>query len=60
LGIFLEKWEMQSSKIYKELVNLGENISLVTVKRMLSEMATFPAVARDDNFGVSQRSNFFA
>lgn len=38
LGIFLEKGEMQSSKIHTELVYLGEDISLVTVKRMLSEM----------------------
>ncbi len=38
-GIFLEKGEMQSSAVYAEIIRLREKISLVTVKRMLSEMA---------------------
>jgi len=39
IGIFLEKGDMQSSDVYAEMAKLGEKISLVTVKRALSEMA---------------------
>lgn len=38
IGIFLEFGTMQSSAVFTELVKLGEDISLVTVKRALSEM----------------------
>lgn len=37
--ILLEKGKMQSSSIYEELIKSGENVSLVTVKRVLSGMA---------------------
>lgn len=39
IEIFLRKGKIQSSELYKELANTGENISLVTVKRALSELA---------------------
>ena len=38
VSIFLEKGEMQSSDVYSEIMRLGEETSLVTVKRALSEM----------------------
>lgn len=36
--IFLTKGKMQSSEVHKEIVKNGEDISLVTIKRSLSEM----------------------
>lgn len=39
IAIILEKGAIQSSGIYSEMVKLGEDISLVTIKRTLSEMA---------------------
>ncbi len=36
--IFLEKGELQSSDIHKILLSKGEDVSLVTVKRVLSDM----------------------
>ena len=38
ISIIIEKGSMQSSDIYAEMLKLGESISLVTVKRALSEM----------------------
>ena len=38
LNIILEKGEAKSSDIHTEIVKAGEDLSLVTVKRMLSEM----------------------
>lgn len=38
IAIILEKRASQSSGIYKELIKAGEDISLVTIKRALSEM----------------------
>ena len=38
LKILLQKEEAQSSDIHAEIVKLGEEISSVTVKRILSEM----------------------
>lgn len=40
IAIILKKGAAQSSSIYSEMVKLGENISLVTVKRTLSEMVS--------------------
>jgi len=37
--VFLENGEMRSSEAHKKIVKAGEDISLVTVKRALSEMA---------------------
>ncbi len=39
IAILIEKEPMQSSDIYEDIVNLGEDISFVTIKRALSEMA---------------------
>ena len=38
IEIFLKKGKMQSSDLYKKLATAGEEISLVTVKRALSEL----------------------
>lgn len=38
IKIFLEKGRMQSSQLHEEFRNSGEDISLITVKRALSEM----------------------
>lgn len=40
INIFLQKGRMQSSDVHTELVNRGENISLVSVKRALTENYT--------------------
>jgi Fic family protein len=39
VNIFLENQEMQSSDVYNRIIESGEEISLVTVKRALSKMA---------------------
>lgn len=36
--IFLIKGKMQSSKVHKEMVSAKENVSLITIKRTLSEL----------------------
>ena len=38
IAIILEKGALSSSGIYSEMIRLGEDISLVTIKRTLSEM----------------------
>lgn len=38
IAIILEKGAVQSSAIHREIIKIGEDISLVTVKRALSEM----------------------
>lgn len=40
IAIILEKGALQSSDIYSTMITLGEDISLVTVKRSLSKMAS--------------------
>lgn len=40
ITILLEKGTLQSSDMYSEMVKLGEDISLVTVKRTLSQLAS--------------------
>lgn len=40
LSILLKKGSSQSSEIHEELTRMGEDVSLVTIKRTLSEMAT--------------------
>jgi Fic family protein len=40
INILLEQESLQSSSIHEMLVKLGEDVSLVTVKRALSDMAT--------------------
>ena len=39
IALFLEKGSLQSSDIHSELTKGGEDISLVTIKRALAEMA---------------------
>jgi len=38
IAIILEKGALSSSGIYSEMIRLGEDISLVTIKRTLSEI----------------------
>lgn len=40
LRLFLQRDFLTSSKVYEEFIKIGEEISLVTVKRELSQMAT--------------------
>lgn len=40
IAIILEKGLFQSSQVHEEMVKRGEDVSLVTVKRALSELAT--------------------
>jgi len=39
IDIFLKKGKIQSSELHNELISSGEDISLVTIKRALSELA---------------------
>ena len=45
MGIMLEKGSMSSSAIHAEMARVGTEVSLVTVKRMLSEMVKLGALA---------------
>ena len=40
IAIILENGSLQSSQVHAEIEKKGENVSLVTVKRALSEMVT--------------------
>lgn len=64
VAILLEKENMQSSIIFEELVKLGEDVSLVTVKRALSEMVNFGVLimngsGRSVSYGVSAIGRIF-
>lgn len=39
IGIFLVKGKLPSSDVHQEIIKTGEDISLVTIKRILSQMA---------------------
>lgn len=63
--IFLEKGTMQSSDVYAEITKSGENISLVTIKRILSEMTsngilTQTGSGRSTSYDVSPVGRIFA
>ena len=65
IRIFLEKEEMQSSDVYAEITRLGEKTSLVTVKRILSEMASEGILAvsgsgRSTSYRLSPKGRIFA
>ena len=56
---------MQSSEIYSEMVKLGEDISLVTIKRTLSEMAVEGVLVstgsgRSTSYNISAIGRIFA
>lgn len=65
IGIFLEKGGIQSSDVYEEVTKLGEKTSLVTVKRMLSEMASegileVSGSGRSTGYHISPKGRVFA
>jgi len=65
IGMFLSKEKMRSSEVYKEIVRSGEDISLVTVKRTLSEMVgegilILSGSGRATNYSLSSAGRIFA
>lgn len=65
IRIFLEKGTMQSSEIHAEMLKFGEKISLVTVKRTLSEMVgegllKFSGSGRSTSYDISSKGRLFA
>jgi Fic family protein len=65
ISIFLEKGQMSSSITHAEMVKLGEKMSLVTVKRTLSEMVSlgFLVVAgsgRSTSYNLTELGRIFA
>ncbi len=65
IRIFLEKGKIQSSEAYENLVKAGEDISLVTVKRSLSEMANkgiliITGSGRSTSYEISPNGRIFA
>ncbi|MFA6375926.1 MAG: Fic family protein [Candidatus Paceibacterota bacterium] len=55
LAILIKNGKMPSSAIYKELSKTGEKVSLVTVKRMLSEMVDQKAI---EVFGLGRTTSY--
>ncbi len=65
LQIFLANGKMQSSQTHKEIIKNGENISLVTTKRALSEMAKegileVSGSSRSTTYNISSQGRVFA
>lgn len=65
ISILLEKGGLQSSNVYSAMVNLGENTSLVTIKRALSAMAgegivTSAGSGRSTSYTISATGRVFA
>ena len=65
IGIFLEKGKMQSSDVHREMVKTGETVSLVTIKRVLSEMASKEVLittgsGRSTNYNLSSKGRIFS
>ena len=65
IAILLEKGVMQSSDMYSQMIKLGESISLVTIKRTLSQMANEGIVisagsGRSTGYAVSSIGRIFA
>lgn len=65
ISIILEKGVVQSSEVYAEMVKIGEDVSHVTVKRMLSEMVDSGVLAlsgggRSTSYGVMTIGRLFA
>lgn len=64
LKIILENGTMQSSQIHREVVRRGDDLSLVSVKRLLSEMAELrllivSGAGRSTNYSVSNIARVF-
>ncbi len=65
IQIFLKHGKMQSSEVYKEILRTGEDISLVTIKRALSEMVEekileIAGSGRSTNYMLSSKGRVFA
>jgi Fe2+ or Zn2+ uptake regulation protein len=65
IKIFLVKGKMQSSEVHREIRQTGEIISLITIKRTLSEMAREGILevlgsGRSTNYNLNSRGRIFA
>lgn len=65
ISIFLKNGKAQSSEIHKEMASAGEDVSLVTIKRTLSEMTekgflTTIGSGRSTSYDLSSRGRLFA
>ena len=65
INIFLQNKEMQSSDVYSKVVKMGEEISLVTIKRTLSKMVEKGVLAvkglgRSTVYEISANGRIFA
>jgi Fic family protein len=65
LRLFLKKSELRSSEAHRELFNSGDKVSLVTVKRTLTEMAdkgllTQMGAGRSTSYAISANGRIFA
>ncbi len=65
IGIFLKTDKLQSSHVYEELRKTGEDISLVTIKRALSEMTdkgflVTLGAGRSTSYNLSPKGRIFA
>ncbi len=64
IQIFLKQGKMRSSKVHKEILKTGEDISLVTIKRALSEMVEdkileMTGLGRSTNYTLRSRGRIF-
>lgn len=65
INIFLQKGRMRSSDVHTELLGRGENVSLVSVKRALSEMSGKSILltigsGRSTSYEISPKGRIFA
>jgi Fic family protein len=65
IGVFLSKGQLQSSDVYEEMRRIGEDTSLVTVKRTLSELTdkgflTLLGAGRSTSYNLSIQGRVFA
>jgi Fic family protein/DNA-binding PadR family transcriptional regulator len=65
INIFLEEEKMQSSDIHRKMLELGEEASLVTIKRLLSKMADEGIISvtgsgRSTSYSISSVGRIFA
>lgn len=65
IGIFLKKATLQSSDVHSEMAKHGETVSLITVKRVLSELAdqniiTVSGSGRSTSYGISPKGRIMA
>lgn len=65
ISVFLKKDGLRSSDIFEEMTNMGEDISLVTIKRYLSKMTnrgflTVSGTGRATSYKITVKSRIFS